>query len=954
MRNTSKTLAAIVIALALSPGLALGKTPVTATEGAPEKVADGVVVPVGDGFLKLEVVADDVIRVAFAKDREFFARQSLAAGVRRRDAVKWDLETGSRDATVSTAKLKARVDLATGAVTFLDASGHTILAEKKGGRTMTPADVQGEKTFNVRQVWEANSDESLYGLGQHHLGLTDLKGYDIDLWQHNGTVAVPMLVSSRGYGIFWDNTSYTRFGDLRPWAPIPGAALLDKDRKPGGLTGSYYAGAKFDRLVGTRVDPDVNVYVEGDVKQANLTVHPSLPADGEWSARWEGEIVPAETGDYTFQTFTNDGVKLWIDNRLVVDHWRQNWLPWHDVARVRLDAKKHYRVKMEYVKDQGGIQAVQLRWKTPSPSVDTSMWSEVGDGVDYYFVYGPDLDGVVAGYRRVTGEATMLPKWAFGLWQSRQRYNTQQESLDVLEGYRSRKVPIDVVVQDWFYWKEDQWGSQEFDPARFPDPDAWIKQIHDKYHARLLLSVWPKYYTKTKNFEAMQSRGFLYQPNLERKVIDWVGYPDTFYDAFNADARKLFWEQINKPLFAKGVDAWWLDASEPDLLPTPTLEGQKTYVNPTALGTGSRVLNAYPLVHASGVYEGQRAASPDQRVTILTRSAFAGTQRYGAATWSGDISSTWTAMRKQIPAGLGFSISGIPYWSMDTGGFSVPARFAAKDAKPEDVEEWRELNTRWEQFGAFVPVFRMHGEAPYRELWAFGGDTSPAYQSMVKYDRVRYRLLPYIYSLAGDVTQDHGTIMRPLVMDFRDDAAARRVGDQYMFGPAFLVSPVMTYKARSREVYLPKASDWYDFWTGAAASGGKTVDAAAAYDVMPVYVRAGSIVPFGPEIQYADEKPADPLTLYVYAGANGAFTLYDDDGASNGYERGAFARIPVRWDDRAKTLTIGKREGSYPGMLAERTFNVVVVSKSKPVGFSFEPTADRTVSYRGDAVTVKL
>lgn len=945
MRKTLRVLVAVLsLSMISDPALAQ-------SAAAPEKVGDGVVLAVDGGFLKLEVVSENIIRVAYAKDRAFLERRSLAAGPRRHDPVKWDLETGAKEATVSTARLRARVDLATGAVSFLDASGKPILAEKAGGRTMTPVEVQGEKTYNVRQVWQANADESLYGLGQHQLGLMDVKGYDIDLWQHNGTVAIPFLTSSRGYGIFWDNPSYTRFGDLRDWAAIPPAELQDANGKAGGLTGTYYTGADFGQMVATRVDADVDHYVEGDVKEANKQVHPDLPAEGDYSVRWEGAIAPKQTGDYLFQTFSNDGVKLWIDGKLVVDHWRQNWLPWIDVARVHLDAGKRYPIKMEWVKDQGGIQAVQLRWKTPSPSADTSLWSQVGDGVDYYFVYGPDMDDVMAGYRRVTGDIPMMPKWAFGLWQSRQRYNTQQESLDVLEGYRSRKIPIDNIVQDWFYWKEDQWGSHEFDPKRFPDPDAWIEAIHDKYHARLLISVWPKYYTGTKNFEAMQSRGFLYQPNLKAGIKDWVGYADTFYDAFNPEARKLFWSQIDNALFKKGIDSWWLDASEPDLLPTPTLDGQRTHVHPTAMGTGSRVLNAYPLVHSEGIYTGQRAEAPNQRVFILTRSAFAGMQRYAAAIWSGNTSATWTAMRKQIPAGLGYSLSGMPYWSMDSGGFSVPARFSRKDPAAEDVEEWREMNARWAEFAAFVPLFRLHGEAPFREPWEFGGESHPAYKSIVAFDKLRYRLLPYVYSLSADVSQHGDTFMRPLVMDFRTDKTAREIGDEYMFGPAFLVSPVTTYKARSRRVYLPSGAEWYDFWTGKMAKSG-TVDAAAPYEAIPIFVRGGSIVPFGPEIQYWDEKPADPVTLYVYQGADGAFSLYEDQGTTYDYEHGAFSRIPMMWNEKSKTLTIGKREGSFPGMLAERTFEIVFVSKSTPVGYG-SAASPRTVRYTGEAVTVK-
>jgi alpha-D-xyloside xylohydrolase len=397
-----------------------------------------------------------------------------------------------------------------------------------------------------------------------------------------------------------------------------------------------------------------------------------------------------------------------------------------------------------------------------------------------------------------------------------------------------------------------------------------------------------------------------------------------------------------------------MDATEPDLTPTPTLEGQRTNMHPTAMGTGSRMLNAYSLVNSQGVYDGQRAAAPDQRVFILTRSGFAGQQRYAAATWSGDITSTWSAMRQQIAAGLGFSISGLPYWTMDIGGFSVPARFSRRDPAPEDAEEWRELNTRWFQFGTFVPLLRVHGEAPKREMWEMGGESHPAYKAHLAFDRLRYRMLPYVYSLAGAVSHEAGTLLRPLVMDFGADPRARSIGDEYLFGPAFLVSPVTVYKARRRSVYLPAGATWYDFWTGAAVSGGQAIDAAAPYDRLPLHVRAGSIVPFGPELQWTGEKPADPITLFVYAGADGAFTLYEDDGLTYGYEKGAFARIPIRWDDANSTLTIGERGGTFPGMLAQRTFEVVLVGKGKPVGFSFEPKADRAVRYDGAAVVVEL
>ena len=924
----------------------------------PEKQPDGIVVPIQDGFLKIAVRADNTVRVVYAKDRSFFERKSLVVLPAGKSLPAWQFRSDAKQATITTAKLTVRVDLASGAVSFFDPSGKPILSEKNGGRQVTPAEVQGEKTFHVQQQWEPNADESLYGLGENHLGLLDLKGYDLDLWQHNGTDAVPFLVSSRGYGILWDNPSYTRFGDLRPFGAIPAAQLFDATGKRGGLTGSYYAGAHFERLVAQRADAKIDINIPDLTPNTNRVIHPDLP-DGDVSVRWEGELAPAVTGDYLFQAFSNNGIKLWVDDQLVMNHWRQFWLPWNDLSRVHLEANRRYHVRLEWTKDQAGLIAMNLLWKTPAPEPATSLWSEVGDGTDYYVIYGPELDQVIAGYRQVTGPAPMMPVWAFGLWQSRQRYKTAQESLDVIDGFRSRGIPFDNIVQDWFYWKEEAWGSHEFDPARFPDPAAWIRAIHDK-NARLMISVWGKFYPGTKNFEAMHSRGFLYEQNLREGIKDWIGHPFTFYDAFNPEARKLFWAQVDRELFRKNVDAWWMDATEPDLTPTPTLEGQRTHVNPTALGTGARVLNAYPLMNSEGVYDGQRATAPNKRVFILTRSAFAGQQRYAAATWSGDTSSTWTALRLQIPAGLGFCLSGIPYWTMDVGGFSVPARFSAENPKPEDVEEWRELNTRWFEFGTFSPLLRTHGESPNREMWFLGDDSSPAYQAQLKFDRLRYRLLPYLYSVAGGITRNGGTMMRPLVMDFRNDDMAREINDEYMFGPAFLVSPVTVYKARSRRVYLPGGTSWYDFWTGAMLSSGRTgmsggmLDAPAPYDSIPLHVRAGSIVPFGPEIQYTTEKKPDPITLMIYQGANGEFTLYEDDGLTYAYENGAFTQIPIGWNEASKTLTIGKRQGSFPEMLTARTFDLVFVSKAKPVAFSFTPKADRTVQYNGDKVVVKL
>ena len=489
--------------------------------GNVERVSDGLLVHVGDGLLKLEVCAADVVRVAYAKDKSFFTRKSLAAAPKRCDGAKWDVTQDKADktadagtATLATSKLRARVDLGTGRVSFLDATGAPILEEKEGGRTVMPAIVMGENTQHVRQEWLPQADEALYGLGENQLGLLNLKGYDLDLWQHNGTLVVPFLVSSRGWGILWDNTSFTRFGDLRELAPIPAERLFDAHGKRGGLTGSYYSGADFKHLVGERVDRVIDIALSSKETKPNHLIYAGLP-EGNASVRWAGEVEADVTGDYTFQTFSNSGIKMWIDDKLVINHWRQGWLPWKEVAKVRLEGKRRHKLRLEWSKDQN-METVQLLWKPPASDLrpweglvphatgpaSTSLWSEVGDGIDYTFVYGPELDRIVAGYRRITGQAPMLPRWALGLWQSRQRYETSKQSLDVVDGFRARGIPFDNIVQDWFYWKEDSWGSHEFDPVRFPDPEKWVRDIHDR-HARLMISVWGKFYPGTKNFEAM-------------------------------------------------------------------------------------------------------------------------------------------------------------------------------------------------------------------------------------------------------------------------------------------------------------------------------------------------------------------------------------------------------------------------------------------------------------------
>ena len=907
-----------------------------------ERQPNGITLRLAAGELRIQVVSAGVVRVAFSNSPGFFQRTSIDRVAVPAGGARFTVKESAEAVILATAEVRVTVDRETGAVSFTDSAGRPLLSEVPGSRLLEPAEVQGEKTFHVQQRWKAQEGESLYGLGQMQLGIVDIKGYDLDMWQHNTNVVVPFLVSSKGYGVLWDNTSFTRFGDLRPFTAIPAADLFDADGGQGGLTATHE-----DRRQPPR-------------QTADLSIHPPLHVAGcdddesecphTDRQSWSGSVLAPVTGDYQFQAYSNGGIKVWLDGKLAMNHWRQKWLTSTDQVRVHLEGGHKYAIRIENDPEQQ--DTLEFRWKTPAPDDDTSLWSEVGDGLDYYFVYGPSIDRVISGYRLLTGKATMIPDWVFGLWQSRQRYETAQQSLDVVKEFRQRRIPFDNIVQDWQYWHLDAWGSHQFDPARFPDPDCWVKALHAD-HTHLMISVWGKFNPNTENAKQMAEQGYLYLPNLREHVKDWLSQPYTFYDAFNPGARKLFWSQIDSALFAKGIDAWWLDASEPDLLPSPpTLEGQRAQMNPTFLGTGSRMLNGYALENSKGVYTGQRESAPNQRVFILTRSGFAGIQRYSTAIWSGDTTSTWTAMAKQIPAGLGASISGLPWWTMDTGGYTMQARFAHEPMTAGDEEEWRELNARWFELSTFTPILRVHGELRAREMWTLGED-SPAYRAELKFDGLRYALFPYIYAMAGWTAQDDYTMMRPLVMDFPEDPTARESNDEFMFGPALLVAPITEYKKRERSVYLPGAASWYDYWTGLPAVSG-AISASAPYDEIPVFVRAGSIIPYGPEMQFIGEKPSDPIVLYVYAGADGEFTLYEDQGSTFDYEKGAFSEIPIRWNDKTNTLTIGERRGDFNGMLRQRSFHVVLVQKSHPTGFPFMPAEFANVEYTGAALRLKL
>ncbi|HEY1113054.1 MAG TPA: TIM-barrel domain-containing protein, partial [Chitinophagaceae bacterium] len=892
-----------------------------------EKTPNGIIVytdPLYTGTaqaVRLEVVTDRIIRVTAAPGKSFSATPSLITVYKRDPKVTWQVVPGKESVTLKTGALSAVAHLKTGAVTFYDAAGNKILGEPLArGRRIEPAVFEGRRLYSLEQTFETSADDAFYGLGQHQDDVFNYKGEQVTLFQNNTEVAVPFLVSAKNYGVLWDNYSITKVGDTRPFQSLSALRLFSKEGLEGWLTATYSNDKKApEQVTVQRAEAAINYEFVNDSKLFLPTEF--KPENGV--VVWEGSIASGFSGVHKLR-FTYGGyIRAWVNGQLVLDRWRRAWNPAPALLDVVLTKDVKTPVKIEWI-PEGGESYLSLKWQEPAEEKNrVSFSSEAGEQIDYYFVSGKSMDEVIAGYRTLTGKAPIVPKWALGFWQSRERYKTQEEILSTVAEFRRRGIPLDNIVLDWFYWKEDQWGSQEFDPARFPNPDSMIQVLHDQHHAKLMISVWPKFYEGINNYEEFAKRGWLYKRNIADRQKDWVGpgYTSTFYDAFNEDARKAFWDLIHKKIYTRGVDAWWMDASEPDILSNVSPERRKQQMGATALGPAAQYLNAYPLQNAKGIYEGQRSADPNKRVFLLTRSGFAGSQRYAAAIWSGDIGARWHDLKAQIPAGINFSLSGLPYWTMDIGGFVVENRF--ERPKETDLEEWRELMTRWYQFGAFVPLFRVHGQFPFREIYNIAPEGHPAYTSMLYYNKLRYRLLPYIYSLAGQAYHSDYTLMRGLPMDFGNDTAVRRIGDQFLLGPSLMVSPVYNYGQRTREVYLPKGQGWYDLYTGKRFEGGQKVKADAPYERMPLFVKEGSIIPFGPDLQYTDEKPSDTLTLRVYTGRNASFSLYEDGGTTYDYEKGAYSVIPFTYNESTKSLTIGERKGSFPQMIARRTIRVV-------------------------------
>lgn len=802
---------------------------------------DGLYIQSDLGWLALTPYTQRIIRVRYNLQPEFSAKPSLVVLTLPPAEVSFNVRETPSHLHFSTAEITIVIDKETAAFTYQDNTGYLLTKEPDhGGKSLEPVDVLvsvfdetitlesrenadgvrvdalnvhqrvDRQAYHTKLKFEWADDEALYGLGSHEEGMFNLRGQRQYLYQQNMKAVVPVLISTRGYGIFVDSASLMIFCD-------------------------------------------------------------------------------DESGSF--------------------------------------------------------------------------IWSDVADELDYYFIYGPEFDQIVQELRVLTGPATLLPKWAFGYIQSKERYVSQAELLEIVQEHRQRELPLDCIVLDWKSWTGDLWGQKTLDPERFPDPDQMTEDLH-ALHARLMISIWP----------IMQSGGANWQELLDQGYL--LGNQAT-YDAFNPAARACYWRQANQGLFAHGIDAWWTDCTEPfeadwkgAVKPEPE-ERMRINVGEAKRYLDPELINAYSLLHSQGIYEGQRQVTTEKRVVNLTRSASLGQQRYGTITWSGDVAANWKTLRCQVAEGLNFCVTGVPYWTTDIGAFFVarkPEMWFWHGDYDDGVNDlgYRELYVRWFQYGAFLPMFRSHGTDTPREIWRFGEPGDLMYESLKKFLDLRYRLLPYIYSLAGWTTHIAYTMLRALPFDFRHDPKTYHCGDQFMFGPAFLVNPVtepMYYKANSvplagtaktRQVYLPTGSDWYDFWTDECFLGGQRIEVKATLDTMPLFVRAGAIVPMGPRRQFVDDLPDAPIELHVYVGADGRFLLYEDEGDTYNYELGNFSMIQIHWDNLARRLTLAERQGAYPGMLSQRAFHIVLHGKLAGEDTVTSDTPKKHIIYTGHLIEVEF
>ena len=967
MMKQSKLLLTLFLALGLSASAAGVKRSgnfVTVSVEQPE--ANGA------QLVRLQVVNDNIIRVQSTAEKAFPKKHKSLMIVDQKAKPQFSVKEEGGKVIITAKNVRAEVEKKSGRVVFFDAQGKQLLKETaQQGKTFERFTVPereigvGTLTEQERNAWtwhmqfDSPADEAFYGLGQHQAEDFNYKGINEELYQYNTKVSIPFVISNKNYGLLWDSYSYCRWGNPNDYQQLHRAfTIYNKGGKKGSLTG-IYVDAQGKKLV----REEDSIYFENSETIGNLPKGFKLQGA---KVVYEGFLQAPQSYNYRFILYYAGYIRVFIGGREVVaERWRTAWNPnsWKFTCELVKGKKTPIRIEWE---PDGGESYCGLRAAVPqSDEVQNrlSVWSEMARDMDYYFIAGNNFDEIISGYRTLTGKAQIMPKWVLGFWQSRERYKSSADIEQTLSEFRKRKVPVDNIVQDWNYWKLDSWGDHKFESSRFPNPQAMLDSVH-AMGGRFMISVWPKFYCTVDNYKALDKKGWIYQQAVKDSIHDWLGYMGSFYDAYDAGARKLFWKQMNERLYSKykfSIDAWWMDASEPNVRDCTPMWYRKALSGPTALGSSTEYFNAYSIVNADAIYNGQRSVNPNQRVFLLTRSGFAGEQRYSTATWSGDIGTRWEDMRAQMTAGLNYCMAGIPFWGMDQGGFSVENRYVKAQQifdetgeETEDLKEWRELQTRWNQFGCFIPLYRAHGQWPLREVWNIAPDNHPAYKTIVWYDKLRYRMMPYLYSIAAWAHLKDYTLMRGLVMDFNGDKNVENIPDQWMFGPSFMACPVGYYGARSREVYFPQQRGWYDLYTGKYIAGGQTLEVEAPYERIPVFVPEGSIIPFGPEIQWSDEKPAELINLYVYEGKDAEFLLYEDEGTNYNYEKGKYATINITYSESSKTLTIGARKGSFNGMLQNRRFNVVTISKNHAQSLNLENPQGKMIEYNGAEVKVNL
>lgn len=911
----------------------------------------------GSLYLRLQFISPRILHVMVKPDTSFAQRPTEMILCQQLQEVPFQAQHLAQQQMLilTSGALKVHINLINGQISYRDTEGQTLLeAEPPLAANFKPVQIAVPGYYDITQQFINTGNTPLFGLGGNQLGFTDLRGKDLEMIQYNSNVFNPFLVSTGHFALFWNNSSITYYGHPELYQSLSSVQLFDQQGRPGALSATYITDSTKAGGIMTRREKTIGYQFAKDT--AALPVGFTMTPRS--IVRWEGRIATKEAAAFHDFILKFGGyIQVWLDGKLVTDMWRQAWNPAEASFGMQMEPGKKYPIKVVWRPD-GAESFASLRTKAAVKDQQRIIrfHSEAGQQIDYYVLCGQNMDELVGGYRQLTGKAPILPKWAYGFWQSKEHYDSQQELLHTARTFRERQIPIDNIVQDWYYWKKDDWGSQRFDSSRYPNPAAMIDQLHDKYNLHFMISVWPKFYQGSKYFQQFWDQGWLYQQNVLEKRADWMGYVSTFYDAYNPKAGQAFWNIVKKNIFSKGVDAWWLDATEPDIVDNITNQRRMELMTPTYGKAPEIHFNAYALAQDKTFYEGLRQAAPDKRVFILTRSATGGAQRYSAATWSGDIGATWQEMHRQIATGINFSLSGIPFWSMDIGGFAVEGKY--QRPTPALLEQWRELQTRWFQFGSFAPIFRSHGQAPAREMFNIAPQEHPAYQSMLYYDQLRYRLMPYTYGIAAETYFNDYTPMRALAMDFPEDVKACAADDAFLYGPSLLVAPVVKPGATSRSVYLPKATTgsgtWYCLYDGKAFAGGQTLQAAAPYERMPVFVPAGAIVPVGPVTQHTAPL-ADTLDLYVYDGKDGSFTLYQDQGDSYAYQQGVYQKIRMHYQNTSGTLSLEAASGSYQGPgVSAKTLRIFLVSPATATGIDSQATPTRTVRYTGQALKVPL